>query len=394
VHPGHANGSPAEPMVLHARVITGAGGGPDKTILNSPRFLQRHGYQCVCLFLRPPGDAQFEVIRRRAQEARAEIVEFDDRGPWSRSIVARTCELCAQHSVDVWHAHDYKTNLLGLLVNRRRPMKLVTTCHGWVERTWRTTVYHQIDRFTLRRYDHVVAVSADIEAQCRCLGVDDERLSLIENAIDTEQYCRRQSIAAAKQLLGWDPNQLAVGAVGRLSEEKGFDLLIRAVGQIVASGYDMKLAIAGGGPEQPKLVRLIRELGVEQHVQLMGFQSNLIPIYEAMDAFVLSSRREGLPNVLLEAMALGVPVVATRVAGVPSLLNDGLNGLLTHPNDAGQLVGPLTRLLMDSDLRGKLAQAGQETIQSRYSFDVRMAKEAAIYDRMFFPNRHGSRSER
>lgn len=386
---GKARGPRSEPVILHARVVTGAGGGPDKTILNSPRFLRRHGYQCTCLFLRPPEDIQFDAIRRRAEQATAEIVELNDRGPWSWSLVERARRVCEKYDVDVWHAHDYKTNLLGLLVARRRPMKLVTTCHGWVERTWRTALYYQVDRLTLRCYERVVAVSADIESKCRQLGVASDRLVLIENAIDTEQYSRRQAISAAKRVLGWKADQPVIGAVGRLSHEKGFDLLIRAVAQMNASGQEVKLVIAGGGPEQAALEGLIRELGVERQVQLLGFQSDLIPIYEAMDIYVLSSRREGLPNVLLEAMALGVPVVATRVAGVPGLLEDRVNGLLVDAGDVPQLVGAASRLLGDTALRSQLACAGMTTIQTRYSFDVRMQKMAALYDQVMFPARHG-----
>jgi glycosyltransferase involved in cell wall biosynthesis len=101
-----------------------------------------------------------------------------------------------------------------------------------------------------------------------------------------------------------------------------------------------------------------------------------------MDIYALSSRREGLPNVLLEAMAMSVPVVATRVAGVPHLIAHGANGLLTEPGSGDQLADAIARLLDDAPLRSRLAEAGRATVVSRYSFEARMAKVAAIYDEL------------
>jgi glycosyltransferase involved in cell wall biosynthesis len=115
---------------------------------------------------------------------------------------------------------------------------------------------------------------------------------------------------------------------------------------------------------------------------LVGFQSDLRPLYEAFDLFVLSSVREGLPNVLLEAMALEVPVVATRVAGIPRLIIDGENGLLVAPGDVGSLAGAMERLLLDAQLRRRLAATGRQSVEQRHSFAARMKKVAAVYDEL------------
>jgi glycosyltransferase involved in cell wall biosynthesis len=383
--PSGAQYTQSSKFVLHARVVTGAGGGPDKTILNSPRFLKPLGYDCACLFLRPTGDAQFQTIRHRASSLDARIVELDDNGPWGRALVKRAVDVCDELGVDIWHAHDYKTNLLGLLVRRQRPrLKLITTCHGWVQRTWRTVFYHRIDRFTLPRYERVIAVSPDIEQQCRRWGVPSDRLALIENAIDLDVYRRRQSLAEARAVLGWPTgeNSQLIGAVGRLSYEKGYDLLIQAIGRLVEEGWDVYLAIAGEGPERTRLEQVIAALKLQSRIRLLGLQTNLIPFYEALDAFALSSRREGLPNVLLEAMAIGVPTVATAVAGVPRLIQDGVNGLLVSDISVEALKKGLARILGDRELGEALSQQSQKTIAARYCFKARMDKITALYDEL------------
>jgi glycosyltransferase involved in cell wall biosynthesis len=376
-----------QPMVLHVRVITGTGGGPDKTILNSPRYLANLGYQCICAFLRPPRDGGFEVVRQRALACNAALAEIDDSGPIDWRILPRLLEICRRHQVAIWHAHDYKTNLLGLLLRRKHPMRLVTTMHGWVEHTWRTRLYYRVDRWSLPRYERVICVSDDLLRACRKSGVASEKSILIENAIDTDQFRRQKSITDAKQILDWPPTRFLVGAVGRLSPEKAFDILIGAVHELIKCGIDLGLVIAGEGAEQNSLQALVDKLGLSDRVRLVGFQSDLRPLYEAMDLYVLSSLREGLPNVLLEAMALEVPVVATRIAGIPRLIADGENGLLLPAGDQAALAQAIRRAWESSKLRSNLAIAGRKTIEERYSFAVRMRKVAAIYDQLLAVHR-------
>lgn len=368
------------PLVLHTRVITGSGGGPDKTILNSPRFLPSLGYRAICAFLHPPHDDGFQVIRDRADKWQADLEEIDDRGALDWRIFKQLLAVCRRHRVAIWHAHDYKTNLLGIVLRRFHPMKLVTTAHGWVEHTRRTRLYYLIDRWSLRRYARVICVSEDIMHACQSYGVGEEKVTLIENAIDTEQFRRSTTTQAAKAALDCPPHRLLIGAVGRLSSEKGFDLLIRSLQILVKRGVDVGLLIAGNGPERTALERLISQLQLEDRVRLVGFQSNLKAFYEALDLFVLSSHREGLPNVLLEAMSYEVPVLATRIAGIPRLIQDGENGLLVDPGDAASLANRMQFLLQSAALRTKLACAGRSTIESRYSFSNRMKNVARVYD--------------
>jgi glycosyltransferase involved in cell wall biosynthesis len=171
-----------------------------------------------------------------------------------------------------------------------------------------------------------------------------------------------------------------LGAVGRLSEEKGFDILLRTIRDLVDRGLDVGLIIAGEGKERKALEQQVGQLGLHDRVRLVGFQSDLRPLYEAMDLFVLSSRREGLPNVLLEAMALETPIIATRVAGVPRLIANGKNGLLVELDDPSALTVSIARALVDPELRQALAAAGRRSIDEHYSFAVRMKKVVAVYD--------------
>lgn len=365
-------------VVLDTRVVSGSGGGPDKTILNSPRLLAGSGYRMLCAYMHPPDDPGFEQLRRKAEQWQAPLISVPDRGRWDWRVLSRLLRICRRERVSIWHGHDYKSNLIGLLLRLFWPMRLVTTVHGWVDR--RVRLYYDIDRLCLRHYERVICVSEDLREECLGRGVEKGRCVLIENGVDTRQFSRRLATDEAKASLGIPPRHLVVGAVGRLSAEKGFDLLIRSADRLLGAGHDLELLIAGEGDQEPRLRALISALGRDDRIRLLGYRSDTAELYQAMDVFVLSSHREGLPNVLLEAMAMQVPVVSTRIAGIPGLIRHDEDGLLVQPGSVEELTRAVARLLKNADLRDRLGRAGRATVETRYSFASRMDRIKALYD--------------
>lgn len=379
---------PEMPVVFDARVVTGSGGGPDKTILNSPRFFEPLGYRMVCGYLYPPHDPGFAELEKKAAKYHAPLVPIPDRGPWDVKVLTAVLRACRRFDVRIWHGHDYKTNALGLMLRRWHPMRLVTTVHGWVHHTARTPVYYKIDKWCLRRYEKVFCVSADLHDECLRIGVRARKCQLLENGIDLAEYTRANTPSAAKAALGFPPDDLLVGGVGRLEPEKGFDVLLRAIRRVSEVGKTVRLVLVGEGGERTRLEGLAAALGIADRVRLIGWQSDVRPYFEAMDVFALSSIREGLPNVLLEAMALEVPVVATRVAGIPKLIADGTNGRLVEPNDLDGLSRTLSEVLAREDLRAAYRTVGRRTVAERFSFAARIERMSQVYDELLDRNPH------
>lgn len=383
-------GAGTEPLrrgtVLHTRVATETGGGPDKTILNSPRYLQPFGFPTSCAYLCPPGDPGTEVLRDRAESLSAVLEVVPDRGAWDLSVVGKLLTICRRENVTVWHAHDYKTNALGLLLRPFHPMTLVTTVHGWVRHTKRTPLYYWIDRRCLPYYDHVFAVSPDLLETARRAGVSEARSSHLPNAIDTDQFRPPEDKAAAKIRLGRSPDRPLVGAVGRFSAEKDFGRLIDAASRLLDDGLDFDLVILGDGDEREALLDRVAASPRRDRIDLPGFVAETRPYYEAMDLFVLSSLREGLPNVVLEAMATGVHVVATNVAGVPDLIRDGSTGLLVPPGDTDALAASMALSLNSAETSARHAAAARRDIETRFSFAERMRQIRSVYDRLIDPD--------
>jgi glycosyltransferase involved in cell wall biosynthesis len=369
-------------VVLHTRVVTETGGGPDKTIFLSAPFLSHTNYWLAAAYMHPRDDPGFTQVRQRAATVGCPLISVPDTGPLDRSVLRQLFHICRKYRVKIWHGHDYKSNMFGLALLPFWSMKLVSTVHGWVKHTSRTPLYYAMDRWCLPKYDHVICVSEDLMEMARAQGVRDDRLTLIHNAIDERTFQRRHPPAQSPLRAQMDtpPQRLVIGAVGRLSPEKAFNHLIRSIHQLLSEGHDLELWIVGEGDARGDLESLIAQLGVGERVKLLGFHADMVGLYHALDLFVLSSLREGLPNVVLEAMAMTVPVVSTRVAGVPMLIEDQVHGLLCAVGDVPALTAAVRTLVSDPTLRTRLTEAARARIEREYSFTRRMAKVKRVYD--------------
>lgn len=318
----------------------------------------------------------------KAEECNAELISVIDKGKIDFSVVRKLIRLCRDRNVAIWHGHDYKTNVLGLIVRRFHRMKLISTVHGWVNHDTLTPAYYWLDRQALKYYDEVICVSKDLLETCHSSGVREERCHLIHNAIDTEQFQRRSDSSTAKKAIGMETAPFLIGAVGRLAPEKGFSHLISACEQLMEEGLNIHLMIAGEGPLHEELRNQIISTKYAERLHLLGQCQNVIPIFEAMDLFVLSSLREGLPNVVLEAMAMQVPVVATEIAGVPSLITHGTHGCLVPPDDIEQLAVGMRQVILSQSLQDRYRLAARLRIEQEYSFENRMQKIATLYEQV------------
>jgi glycosyltransferase involved in cell wall biosynthesis len=367
--------------VLHTRVVVGHGAGPEKTIRLTAAALADSCYWPVAAYLHPPDDPSFGFLQQQAAAAGCPLVIVPDRGPIDPRPFWALLRLCRRLGVSIWHAHDYKTDLFGLLLRPFHPMKLVTTLHGWVQMTPRTRLYYALDRRLVRHYDHLICVSDDLHAWARGTGLSPDRCTLLHNAVDEQLFRRRfdPSQSPLRGRYGVPPGRLVVGGIGRLSPEKGFDLLIQAAG-LLADDLDFEVWIAGEGPQEAELRQLIEARGLGERVRLLGFCDEPIELYGAIDVLVSSSLREGLPNTALEAMAMKVPIIATRVGGLPHLIQDARTGLLCRPGDVQALAQCLGRMLADPDLRRRLADAARNLIEQKYTLKGRTDGETAVYD--------------
>lgn len=226
--------------------------------------------------------------------------------------------LCARVRPHVVHTHGYHADLIAPPAARSSGAAVVTTVHGFTGGGWRNRVYEYAQRRAFRSFDAVIAVSSALNTSLVRQGVSEHRVCHIPNAWPGAS--NRLDRAAAREHLNMPDGLFHIGWVGRISKEKGADIFIDALARMDCAG--LRATIVGSGPEQQHLTARARDLGLSGVVSWAGAVPNAGSYFSAFDLFVLSSRTEGMPMVLFEAMASEVPIVATAVGGVRDLEDD------------------------------------------------------------------------
>jgi len=277
--------------------------------------------------------------------------------------------LARSRRFDVIHAHgsmDGWIASLAVLGLRPRPLR-VRTRHNL-----KPIQPHVFNRWYFRSLvDHVVAISASIRDRMVAAGlVTPERATVIPSPPDLAPFLAGADGAAFRREKGIPDEAPVVATVARLQPEKGLDILVRAFAELAPKHPTARLAICGSGREVKLQLRaMIAELGLGERVLMCGFRKDVPAVLAATDVYALPSRAEGLGFSLLEAMASGCAVVASRVGGVPEIVTDGQDGLLVEPENPVALAAAIARLLDSPELRKRLGAAGRATAQER--FDTR-----------------------
>lgn len=300
------------------------------------------------------------------------IIDEQRHGPLA--IASRLMRHFRDHDVDIIHTHRHSDTVLGALAGTLAGTpRLVRTVHGLREPMtgWhrlKFEAYSMLERLVLRsRADLLIAVSANIAAALRDAGYDDERIVHIRNGIDPARMAPRRDRAEVRQELGLASDAVVIGTAGRLTAVKAQADLLHAARLMLARGIGATFLIVGDGPLRRDLEALAVSLGIDASCVFTGERADAHSVIAAMDVFVLPSLHEGTPMVLLEAMTLGVPVIATAVGGVPDVIHDGATGLLVEPGDPQALAAACVALASQPDRRRWLAVRARRAVRETFS---------------------------
>jgi glycosyltransferase involved in cell wall biosynthesis len=366
--------------VLELRSVWGTGGGPDKTILLGTARTDPARYAITVCYLRDARDPGFGITAK-ASALGIDYVEVVERHSFDRAIWPQLRRIVREKGIQIIHAHDFKTDVLTLPLARTEGAIPLSTVHGWSGESRKERLYYIVDKLVLARYPRLIAVSGRIRQELVRYGANPARIVLVPNGIDDELFKPDSRIrATARARLGVAAGDILIGAVGRLETVKNYDLLLSAFARIVLAHPETRLVIAGDGPCREALARQIDESGIGGACILLGHRTDVAELYQAFDLFVQSSRSEGSPNAVLEAMALGAPVVATDVGGTGDLIENGVHGRLVAPNDADALRTAMLDVLRDPDAARARARQARARVERDLSFAVRMHRVEGVYD--------------
>jgi len=277
------------------------------------------------------------------------------------------------------HAHDLKSDLVAWVAGSIAGIPAITTAHGFTGESRKARAYDALDARLLGRMDRVLVVSDAMRRKLESRGLPPARLRTVRNGIALDSWPFGYRSGAIRRQHRFAGDDLIVGHVGRLSAEKGQAALVRVFGTVLARVPSARLVLVGEGPDEGSLRELVSRLGLGERALLLGHRPDVREIFGDLDLLVLSSLTEGLPNVVLEAMATGVPVVATAVGGTSELVIDGRTGSLVPSGDDAALTRAVIDALVDREGAARRALAARKHVEEEFDFDRLIETTHGIY---------------
>jgi glycosyltransferase involved in cell wall biosynthesis len=355
-------------------------GGPERQMLGLGQHLDA---LFETSFISFPEGGRCRSFLEAARRAGFWATSLHHDTPWLGRARRELVVKLGQQGADLLCCHGYKANVVGRMACRRLGIPAVAIARGWTGENFRVRLYETLDRFHLRWMDHVVCVSHDLAAKARRAGTAHARISVIHNAIAAERFAptcpdQRRRLEA---LFPAPPARL-VAAAGRLSPEKGFDILVDAARRACRRDPSLGFLLFGEGALRQYLEQRIIASGLVGRFVLAGFSEELDALMPSVDALVLPSFTEGLPNVVLEAFAAAVPVIATAAGGTPEVVEHGTNGLLVPPGDAAALANALQVLFSSTARRRALGRNGQHKVRTRFTFPAQAQQYQDLFEQL------------
>jgi glycosyltransferase involved in cell wall biosynthesis len=350
--------------------------GAEAVILNMSRTLNEGPHSSVLGVFSNSANPNLQLHEAAIKEG-IESHLIPCKGQIDRTVPASIRELAARTKADIVHAHGYKADIYVYLALRASRIPFVSTCHNWIDNEMLVTLYGKADRLVLRNYAAVVAVSDAVKQRLVKAGVREEKIYLVRNGIDLRPFDDAPPSLHGNSAPDHPP---IVGFIGRLSSEKGADIFLRAAAKVLVELPSTNFVVVGEGPDRDNLESLIDELKIRESVSMRGRRDDMPSVYASLDIMVSASRQEGLPMAILEGMASSLPLVATAVGDVPTVVLDGRTGVLVPPEDPSLLASAIVTLLRDPARREQLGVAARKLIEDEFSASRMITDYLRVYE--------------
>jgi glycosyltransferase involved in cell wall biosynthesis len=359
--------------------------GPAKNLIEFARRAANHppsrlGADISVATFHRAGSPTSNDFVRACQDAGLGVHVIRERFAYDPAVIWAMRDLIATHDPEIVQTHAVKSHFLMRLTGAYRQRRWIAFHHGYTWTDRRAQLYNELDRWSLLSASKVVTVCRQFASALEHIGVRPERIAIHHNSVKAFLPAADDSVLELRRTLHIPPGGPVLLSVGRLSKEKGQTDLIQAVALLRKQNSDcnLRLIIVGDGPDANKLKDTARSAGVEDWVVFAGHQTDVTPYYTMADLMVLPSHTEGSPNALLEAMAAGLPIVATAVGGVPEIVTSEKEALLVEKDDPEALAAAIERVLGDEDLQMRLSSAARSTA-SAYSPEMYCESMLSLY---------------
>ena len=368
----HPDGMSPRPLRV-AQVIWSLGlGGAEQVVIRLAAGLDRKRFEPLVCCLDEPG-----AFAPQAEREGLEVVSLGKRGPVDVRVISRLRGLLRRRGIDVVHTHLWGADFWGRLAARVAGTDVVvTTAHNLD--TWKSWYHLRLDGWLAQWTNRLVAVSNQVRNFYEARGVGQGRWEVVYNGVacgDRSKGPRGPELTA----LGIGEKDRVVALVGRLVPAKAPEVFLEAIARVARGVPSIKALIIGDGPLRGNVEAHVRRLGLEGRVVLAGLRNDARELVAGANALAFSSHREGLSIAMLEGMAAGVPVIATRVGGTPELIESGVTGVLVPPGEPEALAEALLRVLRSPKEAERLARAARERVRTRFSLTRMVEAYQCVY---------------
>ncbi|MCG7879188.1 MAG: glycosyltransferase family 4 protein [Candidatus Thiodiazotropha taylori] len=355
--------------------------GPGRTILQCADMIDRN--KCNIHIGAFSGESHNDhAYMKKAVELGLDVVAIKENRSFDRSVIDQIKQVVRKRAIDIIHTHDFRSNIYGLICARSQRLPLVSTCHGWISNNWKGRLYTAIDKYLLRFHDQIIVVSDVMKKRLERSGIQSDKIHVINNALVINDYEIKRENSKFRNELNISKDKKIIASIGRLSPEKRQDIFLSAAKYLVGKNRDLIFLIVGVGPEEDELRALANELGISDNVIFSGYRNDMVDIYNGIDLVVQSSNTEGMPNVVLESLLMGVPVIATNVGGTAQIVQHNVNGVLIESEDLSALEYALEEYINNVAKHNEMALVGRNHVIENFNQDARVKKLFSVYERL------------
>ncbi|MGI6452587.1 MAG: glycosyltransferase family 4 protein [Syntrophomonadaceae bacterium] len=372
----------AKTRVLH---VIGGGevGGAEELVLTLMKLLNPEKYEpcllCLC-------EGPFSFL---AEKEGFFSVQIPMRNRLDLATVTPVREFLWAHDIKLVHTHGVRANLVGRIAAKREKIPVVTTFHSVLRYDYDSYLKALLAKYLTmltNSYTHqFIAISGIIQEEIGRMGVPRDKISVIHNGLDTTRFKAAGSPEHIKEMLGLKPDWPTISMIARLHPVKGHQFLLEAAQEMRDNGLNPQFLLVGEGVHRKPIEKMIARLGLQDSVVMTGYYESVEDIYAVSDILCVPSIMEGLGLVILEAMYFGVPVVASKIGGIPEIIEDGVDGLLVPPRDHQALAQALSRLLQNPGLAAEIALKGREKV-SQFTMENMARQVEQVYEQVLLSN--------
>lgn len=367
--------------IMHVRDSSGIFGA-ERVILTLARNIDHRLFNFTLLCLRRR-DGRSEFLVSRAQQEGIRVVTVDVKGRFDIKAIKKIRAIFKEENIQIFHSHDFKSDFYGFLSSVNTGIKKVATAHGSTRDSLLKKAYLFFNENIIYPYfNSVIAVSEELQGKLK-RAIPSGKIKVIQNGLDIRLIQNEIDENISQPTLAVPGGHLTFGVVGRLFPDKGHRFFLEAFANVHRRYPATTGLIVGGGPAREEIAHHVKQLGLEKSIILCGVRSDMKAVYERLDFLLIPSLTEGLPYVLLEAMASNIPVLATAVGDIPLLIKDGETGSLVPSADAKALESRMIDFIQYPEMAVKMAIKARELVEKKYSARTMAKKTEELYLSLF-----------